>query len=94
MDWRLFVALTVVTALVVLVVGVGSALSATRVSPASVLGGAPLGAGGTPRDVRARRLLVGGQVALALVVLSSASLPVPVQPVATVVCGDREVCLP
>ncbi len=73
-DWRLFAALTVVTALVVLVVGVGSALSATRVAPAAVLGGAPLGAGGTPRDVRARRLLVGGQVALALVVLSSASL--------------------
>jgi putative ABC transport system permease protein len=73
-DWRLFAALTVVTALVVLVVGVGSALSATRVSPAAVLGGAPLGAGGTPRDVRARRLLVGGQVALALVVLSAASL--------------------
>lgn len=73
-DWRLFAVLTVVTALLVLVVGVGSALSATRVSPASVLGGARMGAGGTPTDVRARRLLVAAQVALALVVLSSASL--------------------
>lgn len=73
-DWRLFVLLTVVTALVVIVVGVGSALSATRVSPASVLGGGRMGVGGTRGDVRARRVLVGGQVALALVVLSSASL--------------------
>lgn len=73
-DWRLFAALLTVTALVVLVVALWPALAATRVDPATVLGGAYAGAGGGRRATRARRLLVSAQVALALAVLAAASL--------------------
>jgi predicted permease len=73
-DWSLVWAAALVTTLVVLVAGVAPAAAATRVAPAAVLGGARQGAGGTAADVRARRLLVGAQVAMALVVLAGAAL--------------------
>lgn len=73
-DWTLLAAVTGVTTLVVLVVGIVPAATATRVPPAAALGGAREGLGGHAGAVRARRLIVGAQVALALVVLSGASL--------------------
>lgn len=73
-DGRVLAAAAAVTGLVVLAVGVGPALAASGVAPATVLGGARDSAGGRADDVRARRLLVGAQVALALVVLAGASL--------------------
>jgi len=73
-DWRLFAMLVLVTLVVVLVVALGPALAATRVDPASVLGATYAGVGGGRREVRVRRLLAGGQVALALAVLAAASL--------------------
>ncbi len=74
LDWSLLGAATLVTTLVVLVAGTGPALAAARVAPAAALGGAREGAGGGAGDVRARRVLVGAQVAMALVVLAGASL--------------------
>ena len=73
-DWTLFAAVAGVTALVVLVVGTVPAIAATRVAPAAALGSGREGIGGRSIDVRARRFLVGAQVALALVILSGASL--------------------
>jgi predicted permease len=73
-DWSLLVAATLVTSFVVLVVGLAPAVLASRVAPADVLGAAREGIGGRTRDVHVRRLLVGAQMALALVVLAAASL--------------------
>ncbi|MCC6927581.1 MAG: ABC transporter permease [Gemmatimonadaceae bacterium] len=73
-DWRTWVALAAVTTLATLAIGVAPALSATRFPPASVLGAAHAGAGGRTGDVRTRRILVGAQVALALVLLSTSTL--------------------
>ncbi len=73
-DWTLLAAVAGATTLVVLAVGVAPAVAATRVAPAAALGGAREGVGGRAADVRTRRLLVAAQVALALVVLSGASL--------------------
>ena len=73
-DWTLVLAVTAATALVVLIMGVAPALSASRAQPATVLSGARPGAGGGYGDVRTRRALVAAQVAMALVVLVGASL--------------------
>ncbi|MDQ3997095.1 MAG: ADOP family duplicated permease [Gemmatimonadota bacterium] len=73
-DWTLLGAVIAVTTLVVIVVGVAPAAAASRIAPAEALGGAREGLGGGSSDVRARRLLVGAQVAMALVVLAGASL--------------------
>ena len=74
LDWTLLAFATGVTSLVVIVAGLAPAISATRVAPAAALGGAREGFGGRRGDVRTRRVVVGAQVTLALVVLSSASL--------------------
>ena len=74
LDWSLLAVVTAVTAVVVLVVGIAPALVASRVAPAESLGAAHAGAGGRSRDVRMRRILVGAQVAMALVVLTAAAL--------------------
>jgi putative ABC transport system permease protein len=74
LDWTLLAAVTAVTTIVVLAVGLIPAAAATRVSPAEALGGGRDDAGSRPAEVRARRLLVGAQVALAVVVLTGASL--------------------
>lgn len=73
-DWSLLLFVVAVTAVIVLIVGVAPALAASRVAPATVLGGARSGAGGARADVRTRRFLVAAQVAMALVVLIGASL--------------------
>ena len=73
-DWALLAAVATVTTFVVLVVGVAPAIAATRVSPAETLGVARDGMGGRRTEARARRLLVGAQVALALVLLVCAAL--------------------
>lgn len=73
-DWTLFGAVALVTAVVMLVTGLTPAIAGTRVPPAEALGGAREGAGGRVGDARLRRGLVAAQVALALVVLSGASL--------------------
>lgn len=73
-DWTMLAMVFLITAAVILVVGIAPAIVASRVSPAEALGGGRAGAGGGVRDVRARRLIVGAQVALAVVILSTASL--------------------
>lgn len=73
-DWSLLFMVVAVTAIIVLVVGVAPAIAASRVMPASVLGGARSSASGSTADVRVRRVLVAAQVAMALVVLVGASL--------------------
>jgi predicted permease len=73
-DWSLLFIASVVTTVVLLAVGFWPAFAATRVAPASALGGAHEGAGGRASHARSRRWLVGGQVAVALVVLASATL--------------------
>jgi hypothetical protein len=62
-----------VTGLVVVLVGVAPRSPLARRARAA-LGGSREGAGGRTIDRRARRVLVGAQVALALVVLAAASL--------------------
>ena len=74
LAWGPLAAAVALTTLVVLAVGVGPAVAGARVAPAAALGGARAGAGGGTADVRARRLLVGGQVAFAFVVLAGAAL--------------------
>jgi predicted permease len=74
LDWTMLAMVLVVTVAVILVVGIAPAIAASRVSPAEALSGGRAGAGGGVRDVRARRLIVCAQVALAVVVLSTASL--------------------
>lgn len=73
-EWSLLAAVVAVTSLVTLVVGVVPAFVASRVAPAVVLGSGRRGAGGGSSDARVRRILVGAQVALALVLLVGASL--------------------
>jgi predicted permease len=73
-DWAMLAVVLGVTAIVMLVVGIAPAIAASRVPAADALGGAREGAGGRVSEVRMRRLIVGVQVALALVVLSAASL--------------------
>ncbi len=73
-DWPFFLITTAITTVVLLVVGVWPAVAATRVAPASALGGSHEGAGGRAAHVRARQGLVTAQVAVALVVLAGAAL--------------------
>jgi predicted permease len=72
-DWSVLAAVSLVTALAVLLVGVAPAVAASRVAPAETLGGVRGTAGGRS-DTRARRALVGAQVGLAVVVLAGALL--------------------
>jgi predicted permease len=76
-DWRVLAAASAVTGAVALVVGLGPAVLASDVAPLAALGGArdASGAGGgRASDRRVRQMLVGTQVALALVVLAAAGL--------------------
>jgi predicted permease len=73
-DWTFLGAVICITTFVVLAVGLVPAIAATRIDPAAALGAAREGVGARKRDVAVRRVLVGAQVALALVVLVGAGL--------------------